>query len=518
MTYHILIVDDEPIVRNGLVNFAWETFGFECVGACGNGREALEWLNCNAVDVVLTDIKMPGIDGVELSGHIQERYPDILVVLLTGYNEFSYAQRAIKSGVFDYLLKPAEDSEFENVLAKCTEALRERERSKELLHVLSHHFLLSRQQDETHLSDETWQLVQRQLSLRQEQPFRLLLACLVEESSSLSAHEWFGHWNFVRISKREWVSLSPQEAIESILQTLTEREHSISIGISSLKTNNGEISGAFIEANKALQHKFLSPDERIFHYDEHSGEGNEWQVLSDILKKIILLSNRLNALNPGRVEEQLSEIMNELESKEISEKQIKQFTVYYLPSIIGGSVAVAIMWMQIFGREGLINVFLQLFGIKGKDWIFNPDSALYTIVILMVWQFGSSMLIFLAGLKQVPKEMYEAVSIDGAGRWKTFLRITLPLISPVIFFNLVMQTIQTFQTFTQGYVITKGGPVDETLFMVIYIYQQAFSSLNMGYAQAISWVLLGIIGVATIINFAASRYWVHYEDSGGKKG
>ncbi|GBG10570.1 hypothetical protein PAT3040_05317 [Paenibacillus agaridevorans] len=193
-------------------------------------------------------------------------------------------------------------------------------------------------------------------------------------------------------------------------------------------------------------------------------------------------------------------------------------TVYYLPSIIGGSVAVAIMWMQIFGRGGLINVFLQMFGIQGKDWIFNPDSALYTIVILMVWQFGSTMLIFLAGLKQVPKEMYEAVSLDGAGRWKQFRHITLPLISPVIFFNLIMQTIQTFQTFTQGYVITKGGPVDETLFMVIYIYQQAFSSLNMGYAQAISWVLLVIIGFATVIHFIASRYWVHYEDSDGKKG
>jgi len=109
------------------------------------------------------------------------------------------------------------------------------------------------------------------------------------------------------------------------------------------------------------------------------------------------------------------------------------------------------------------------------------------------------------------------VSIDGAGKWKQFAHVTLPLISPVLFFNLIMQMIQTFQTFTQGFVITKGGPVDETLFMVIYIYQQAFSSLNMGYAQAISWVLLVIIGLATALNFLASRYWVHYED-GGKKG
>lgn len=191
-------------------------------------------------------------------------------------------------------------------------------------------------------------------------------------------------------------------------------------------------------------------------------------------------------------------------------------TVYYLPSIIGGSVAVAIMWIQIFGREGLFNKLLATFGVQTKDWIFNPDSALYTIVVLMVWQFGSSMLIFLAGLKQVPKELYEAVSMDGAGRWRKLVHITLPLISPVIFFNLIMQTIQTFQTFTQGYIITKGGPLDETLFMVIYIYQQAFSSLNMGYAQAASWVLLAIIGAATIVNFAVSRYWVHYEDTGEK--
>lgn len=138
MSYHILIVDDEPIVRNGLQSFDWETYGFACVGACGNGREALAWLSRNAADVVLTDIKMPGIDGVELSGLIRERYPDMLVILLTGYNEFAYAQQAIKTGVFDYLLKPAEDADFATVLANCARKLQEREQSRQVLSALAH--------------------------------------------------------------------------------------------------------------------------------------------------------------------------------------------------------------------------------------------------------------------------------------------------------------------------------------------------------------------------------------------
>lgn len=190
-------------------------------------------------------------------------------------------------------------------------------------------------------------------------------------------------------------------------------------------------------------------------------------------------------------------------------------TIYYLPSIIGGSVAAAIMWIQIFGFKGLANSFLALFGIAPREWIYSPHTALYMLVLLVVWQFGSSMLIFLAGLKQVPSELYEAISIDGGGRFKRFTRITLPIISPVILFNLVMQTIGTFQVFTQGYIITKGGPLDETLFMVLYIYQQAFRNLYMGYAQAASWVLLAIIGVVTLANFVASRYWVFYSDGKG---
>jgi multiple sugar transport system permease protein len=192
-------------------------------------------------------------------------------------------------------------------------------------------------------------------------------------------------------------------------------------------------------------------------------------------------------------------------------------TIYYIPSIVGGSVAVAIMWIKIFGLNGLFNSFLAMFGMQPREWVFSPDTALYTITLLIVWQFGSSMVIFLAGLKQVPKELYEAVEIDGAGPVKRFWHITIPIISPVILFNLVMQTIGTFQIFTQGYIITKGGPLNETLFLVLYIYRQAFDALNMGYAQAISWILLLIIGVITVINFLASRYWVYYEDS-GKEG
>lgn len=125
MSYRLLIVDDEPIVRNGLMSFEWGKYGFEAVHACENGRAALEWLTCNRADLVLTDIKMPGINGVELSGKIQELYPDTLVVLLTGYSDFKFAQQAIRTGVFDYLLKPAEDSDIENMLVKARQALQE---------------------------------------------------------------------------------------------------------------------------------------------------------------------------------------------------------------------------------------------------------------------------------------------------------------------------------------------------------------------------------------------------------
>ncbi|TVQ24354.1 MAG: sugar ABC transporter permease [Spirochaetaceae bacterium] len=188
-------------------------------------------------------------------------------------------------------------------------------------------------------------------------------------------------------------------------------------------------------------------------------------------------------------------------------------TVYYVPSLIGGGVAVAIMWRRIFGRRGLFNNFIAIFGLTGQDWIANPDTVRFMLVLLSVWQFGSSMLIFLAALKQVPKGLYESAEIDGAGSIRKFFRITVPLISPVILFNLVMNIIGAFQVFTQAAVITGGGPMNETMFMVLNIYNQAFRYGNMGYASALSWTLLVIIAGFTGISFLVSKYWVYYETS-----
>ncbi|SDC28332.1 carbohydrate ABC transporter membrane protein 1, CUT1 family [Paenibacillus sp. UNCCL117] len=192
-------------------------------------------------------------------------------------------------------------------------------------------------------------------------------------------------------------------------------------------------------------------------------------------------------------------------------------TVYYVPSLIGGSVAVAVMWRQIFGGDGLFNRFLSLFGADGMTiWIASPTYAIYTICLLAVWQFGSSMVIFLAGLKQIPEYLYESSAIDGAGKLRQFISITLPMLSPVLFFNLVMQTIGAFLMFTQAFIVTKGGPMDSTLVYALFLYEQGFSFLKMGYASALSWVLLAAIGLCTLLFFATSRYWVYYETGGDR--
>jgi len=185
---------------------------------------------------------------------------------------------------------------------------------------------------------------------------------------------------------------------------------------------------------------------------------------------------------------------------------------FYAPSMIGGSIAVAIMWRQIFGKVGLVNAVLALFGIPGAAWIGRPETAIWTLILLAAWQFGSPMLIFLAGLKQIPSELYEAASIDGGGPWARFIHITLPMLSSVIFFNLVMQMISSFMVFTQALVITNGGPLDTTLFYALYLYQRAFGSFQMGYGAAMAWVLLLIIAVFTAINFKFSNRWVFYEE------
>ena len=189
--------------------------------------------------------------------------------------------------------------------------------------------------------------------------------------------------------------------------------------------------------------------------------------------------------------------------------------LFYVPSLLGGSVAIAVLWRQLFQGNGTVNnIILWLTGYQGPSWISNPDTAIYTLVILAVWQFGSPMVIFLAGLRQIPSELYEAASLDGASKRRQFLHVTLPMLSPVIFFNLVLQMIEGFKAFTPAFIISggTGGPVDSTLFYTLYLYQEAFANFRMGYAAALAWVLLVIIGLFTAASFLSSRYWVHYDE------
>jgi len=188
--------------------------------------------------------------------------------------------------------------------------------------------------------------------------------------------------------------------------------------------------------------------------------------------------------------------------------------LFYLPSLLGASVAIAVLWRQLFAKDGLVNVALALFGIDGPSWISDPNYSLYTLVLLSIWQFGSPMIIFLAGLRQIPPDVYEAASIDGANKMQQFIKITLPLLTPVIFFNGIVQTIDAFKAFTPAFIISEGtgGPIDSTLFYTLYLYQEGFAYFRMGYASALAWILLIIIACFTAFSFLTSRYWVHYND------
>ncbi|MEV1002895.1 sugar ABC transporter permease [Nonomuraea sp. NPDC050202] len=190
-------------------------------------------------------------------------------------------------------------------------------------------------------------------------------------------------------------------------------------------------------------------------------------------------------------------------------------SIFYLPSLLGGSVAIAILWRKVFGADGLVNAVLAMFGIEGPGWVGHPDYALGTLILLHVWTFGAPMIIFLAGLRQIPSSYYEAASVDGAGKWRQFRSITLPLLTPIIFFNLVLELIKSFQSFTQAFIVSggKGGPADSTLFYTLYLYLEGFKNYDMGYAAAMAWVLLIIIAALTGVNFLASKYWVFYGDT-----
>jgi multiple sugar transport system permease protein len=187
--------------------------------------------------------------------------------------------------------------------------------------------------------------------------------------------------------------------------------------------------------------------------------------------------------------------------------------VYYIPTLLGGSVAIAVLWRKLFEKDGLINFFLAAVGFTDlPGWITNPKYALGTLILLTVWQFGSSMIIFLAGLKQIPQEYYDAASVDGANKVRQFFAITIPLLSPVILFNLIMQIVYAFQAFTQAYIIGggSGGVLNSTLFYTLHLYIQGWTYHEMGYASAMAWVLLVLIGLFTAIIFRSSNLWVSY--------
>lgn len=187
-------------------------------------------------------------------------------------------------------------------------------------------------------------------------------------------------------------------------------------------------------------------------------------------------------------------------------------TLYYIPSLFGGSVAVALLWRLMFLDNGVINAILSALHLPVIQWLGDTRYALRTICMLEIWQFGSSMVMFLAALKQVTRSLYEAAEIDGAGKVTRFFHITLPQISPIIFFNLINQTIQALQNFTSAQVITEGGPLKSTYVLGLKLYKEGFSYFKMGYASAISWVVFAAIMIFTLAIFASSKLWVHYAD------
>ncbi|PNH85036.1 carbohydrate ABC transporter permease [Arthrobacter sp. AFG20] len=187
-------------------------------------------------------------------------------------------------------------------------------------------------------------------------------------------------------------------------------------------------------------------------------------------------------------------------------------SAFYAPSLIGASVSIAIVWKAMFGDQGPVDQGLSFFGINLGGWVGNPSMTMPMMILLTVWQFGAPMVIFLAGLKQIPQELYEAASVDGAGRLRKFVNITFPMLSPVVFFNLLLETIHAFQIFASAYIISngEGGPAGSTLFYTLYLYLRGFSDFRMGYASAMAWLLVIVVGIITLIFFRTSKSWVHY--------
>lgn len=191
-------------------------------------------------------------------------------------------------------------------------------------------------------------------------------------------------------------------------------------------------------------------------------------------------------------------------------------TIFYLPSVVSG-VAVAVLWLWLFQPKlGLINLLLRQVGIEGPPWLVSQDWSLPAIILASLWTVGGTMIIFVAGLKDIPQDLYEAAALDGAGELAKFRYVTLPMLSPVIFFNLVLGTIGGFRTFEVPLVMTQGGPVNATLFYALYLYLSAFNFMKMGYAAALAWILFILIMFVTVIQLRLARHWVYYEYEAGR--
>ncbi|MEU2300456.1 sugar ABC transporter permease [Streptomyces antibioticus] len=189
---------------------------------------------------------------------------------------------------------------------------------------------------------------------------------------------------------------------------------------------------------------------------------------------------------------------------------------FYMPSLIGASVSVGFVWRALFSDDAIVDRGQKILGVDVGGWIGNPDYVLYALVALSIWQFGAPMVIFLAGLKQVPRELYEAAEVDGAGPVRRFWNITLPMISPVLFFNVLLESIHAFQVFGSAYVVsdTRCGPADATLVYTCYLYQKGFKEAQMGFASAMAWTLVVAVGLVTAVLFRSQKKWVHYEEAG----
>lgn len=192
-------------------------------------------------------------------------------------------------------------------------------------------------------------------------------------------------------------------------------------------------------------------------------------------------------------------------------------TAYYIPSILGGSMAIAVLWRAMFKNDGVVNRILTMLGMQNVNFLADKTWALVIICLLRVWQFGSPMVLFLAALKGVPEELYEAASIDGATSARQFVKITLPLISPVVFYNLVTQLVQAFQEFNGPYIITQGGPRNATTLISLIVYNSAFSEYNVGMSSAMAWIMFVIVMIFTLISFKTQNKWVYYSDERGDK-